>query len=179
MLCFLQASLFALQGIERCLKLEDWFLPSHAVEYRSAWIWKIGFCCHMLWGIECLKLEDCLLWWCGGAPRGGRPQTQNFSLVLVQMLAVCRKICMKSNQISPIVWTEKGSAWNNTSVSFSLMLVQMLAVCLKMCMKSNRICPIVWTEKGSAWNNTSVSAIINSTMVEYQALHIWRSRWSV
>jgi hypothetical protein len=46
-------------------------------------------------------------------------------------------------------------------------------------MKSNRICPIVWTEKGSAWNNTSVSAIINSTMVEYQALHIWRSRWSV
>ncbi len=38
-----------------------------------------------------------------GAPQGGRSQTQNFSLMLVQMLAVCLKMCMKSNWISPIV----------------------------------------------------------------------------
>jgi hypothetical protein len=66
------------------LKLEDWFLPSNAVGYRK----------------KCLNLEDWFLLshaagfievpetgrlsfvTVGGVPQGGRPRTQNFSLML-------------------------------------------------------------------------------------------------
>ncbi len=109
------------------------------VEYRSAWIWKIGFCCHMLWGIEV-------------------PETGRLSSVMV-----CRSTLR----------------WKTTNPEFFTHACPNACCLSENVYESNRISPIVWTEKGSAWNNTSVSAIINSTMVEYQALHIWRSRWSV